>query len=323
MYFQLGFPRRFTLRDDLEGLTEAVKLIDKHNGITPVYRTIYDFDGVPKTETAIIDKLFFDFDHNEKDPNNALFQLRKLHEYLVGKGLRHTMFFSGRGFHCFLATKECYAREFHNPSALTRGAHTHISKEAKITPDPKTKDVCRFARLPNTINTKTGLYCIPLTSEEIYLSRREILKLAEHQRLDVNPLVDGDEFDLTPYDREESEVEVIHADLSSLILDEDEGYATTLKELPDCVKISLLRKNPDYRERFCIITALRDLCYSKEDTLKILKHFLNEKKFRHCVWEERQVDYLYSHPKLLFPACGTLRKEGLCIDGCKGQHIYL
>jgi hypothetical protein len=72
-----------------------------------------------------------------------------------------------------------------------------------------------------------------------------------------------------------------------------------------------------------IITALRDLCYTKEDTKKLLKRFLHPKKYRHCVTEENQVDYLYKRSDLYFPSCRTIKEDGLCVKNCPGQKIYL
>ena len=40
----------------------------------------------------------------------------------------------------------------------------------------------RIARLPNTINLRTGLFCIPLTPDELYLSKEKIYDMAKHQK---------------------------------------------------------------------------------------------------------------------------------------------
>ena len=54
--------------------------------------------------------------------------------------------------------------------------------------DPQVYDGVRLWRLPNTINSKTGLHKIPLTVQELFtLSIEEIRKLAKNPRLDFPP----------------------------------------------------------------------------------------------------------------------------------------
>jgi hypothetical protein len=317
-YYQLAFPKRITFRATLSDYKRARDLIKKHNGMTAVYRTIYNFEGEPTSRNAIIDKIFFDFDHSETAPNEALFGLRRLHEYLDQENIKHTMFFSGRGFHLFLFTEKRHSREFENPTAVTRNAHNHICQEAGVKPDPKTKDVLRVARLPNTVNIKTGLCCIPLNRDEIYLSRDEILELAKRQRLGPisNMKKEGaevlklDDFDFKAFDATSYEVAGSVEDV--LIFD----------GLPKCVAYSLQQGDCGFHERYAIITALRELCYSREDAQDILRSYLSIEKYRHCIHEEHQLDYLYDRTDLLFPSCDTLKAQGLCIKGCKGCDIY-
>lgn len=323
MYFQLAFSSRVTLENSQEGLLEAKNLINKHNGITAVFRTLYNFEGMPRTENAIIDKLFFDFDFDETNPNDSLFQARKLHEYLSEKGYAHSIFFSGRGFHIFLKTEEKKAREFHNPPAVTRGAHEFICQNAGVTPDSKTKDVLRVARVPNTMNIKSNLFCIPLKEEELYLSREEIEKLAKKQR-HVSSKVEGKEFKIAGFDKEAFEVEYVELDTVD-ILNQNKSYFKNLAVggLPRCMLLALSRGDCGYNERYGIITALRDLGFLESEVQEILRNNLTLEKYRHCIYVEGQLAYLYRRQDLLFPSCATLKMQGLCVEGCKGQNIYL
>ena len=46
--------------------------------------------------------------------------------------------------------------------------------------------------------------------------------------------------------------------------------------------------------------------YTQKETLQILKENLTENKFRHCIVEERQLQYLYERDDLMFPeSCGV------------------
>jgi hypothetical protein len=315
MYFQLGFPTRYTLEDTPEGLALAKELVDENNGVTRVFKSIYKYDGYPSARTAVIDKLFFDFDHNPNDPEEALEGLRKLHEYLKKKNYEHSMFFSGNGFHLFLSTEKRYSREFFTPAAVTRRAHEFICKDAGIAPDEKTKDLMRFARVPNTINLKTGLFCIPLSPNMIYWSRGKILKRAKRQRFTfgVEP---GDLFKISKFDVQTHKVK--YAEPIGDVSDDIEG-----DELPLCVVNSLKDGYCGYKERYAIITALRDMGYTRGETKDILKKYLDPQKYEHCVKQEDQVNYLYDHLHLLFPSCYNQKKDGYCIKGCPGNKLYI
>lgn len=316
MYFQLGFPGRKTFQQTPEDMKRAKKLVNMFNGITPVFRTLYNFTGIPDRRNAVVDKIFFDFDVSG---GQELTDLRKLHEYLSEEKLSHRVFFSGNGFHLFLKAKPIYAQATPMIRAGIKGAHRYFSDNSQIKPDPATKDIMRFARLPNTINIKTGLYCIPLDYSEIYLEREEIEKLAiNSRRLEVSET--GKPIDISEYFHGDMlEVEYLSADGL-------DTFGTELSdELPKCVKYALKEGNCGYDQRYAIITALRDLAYSKEDTVAILKKYLDKNKFEHCIYEEDQVTYLYEkHPEYIFPSCETLREEYcMCVEGCSGQKIYI
>jgi hypothetical protein len=315
--FQLATPGRITFSYEKEDIEKCNSVIKKMNGICPIYRTINDFDNNPCLENTIISRLMFDFDMNNNQPGRELIDARKLHEYLKINNIAHTVFFSGRGFHIFVKVKKIHARELMNPREAAIGAHKTISEEAKIAPDPKTKDLMRIARLPNTINTKSRLFCIPLIYEELYLDRKEIEKRAQRQRLVDYPII-GEPLDIQKYDKPLPKVESYEQKEQIEISDE-----ILQAELPSCIGRSLSQGDCGYFERFAIITALRDLCYSKKDVRKILKKYLTSHKYRHCVYEEEQVDYLFYRQELLFPSCTRLREEGLCVEGCKGQNIYV
>lgn len=168
------------------------------------------------------------------------------------------------------------------------------------------------------MNIKTGLYCIPLSPEDIYLSRDEILFFAKNP-VSKKAISDGELFSLDGFDGYLDDEDVSFIDSIDSFKDGDVLFT----ELPKCMAYSLAQGDSGFQERFGIITALRDLCYSKGDAKEILKKYLTPKKYKHCVYEERQLDYLYERHDLLFPSCATLKAQGFCVSGCKGQNIYL
>jgi hypothetical protein len=315
--FQLAIPQRMNFEYTQEDVNKCNSLIKKFNGVCPLYKTINDFEARCSIETAIISKIMFDFDVDSEKPEQELIDARKLHEYLEKENLAHTIYFSGRGFHIFVKVKEIRATELMNPREAVKSAHEDISNKADVTPDPKTKDIMRISRIPNTINTKSRLFCIQLLPQHLYLSKSEIERMAQKQRL-VDCPTTGELFDLKPYDKPLPKVEKYEQNEAVTISDE-----ILQRELPSCILRSLSQGDCGFFERFAIITALRDLCYSKGDVRKILKSYLTPDKYRHCVFEEEQLDYLFHRQDLLFPSCNRLREEGLCVEGCKGQNIYV
>jgi len=316
--FQIAIPSRITVSYSKEDLERCNNIIKKMNGVCSIFRTINDFENNCTLENAIISQIMFDFDVDKDKPNVELEDARKLHEYLIKEDIAHTVFFSGRGFHIFVKTVKTKARELMNPREAVRSAHEEISQKAGVNPDPKTKDILRISRLPNTINTKSRLFCIPLTYEQLYLPKERIEQLARKQRLIDMPII-GELLEIKKYDKPlPLKAEVYEQNEPVEINDE-----ILNKELPKCIRRSLASRTCGFFERFAIITALRDLCYSKEDVRRILKKYLNDEKFRHCVLEEEQVDYLFYRQDLLFPGCKRLKDEGLCVSGCDGQNIYV
>ena len=58
---------------------------------------------------------------------------------------------------------------------------------------------------------------------------------------------------------------------------------------------------------------------------EILKKHLSEKKFKHCIIEEKQLQYLFERDDLTFPSCEKIEKDGYCIKGCdikRNHNIY-
>lgn len=319
MYFQLAFPKRITLETTPEGYQRARELIKRYNGSTPIYRTIYNFRGYPSSHTAIIDKLFFDFDYSKDNPNKARDDLIKLHDCLCMKNIKHVNLFSGNGYHLFLFTKSMISSSLKSPSQAIRLAITKLSDELDIQPDLKVVDLMRVARMPGTINIKTGRHCIFLDDDTLLLDRKDLLKFAYNPRENKKQVYGDDLYDLKEYDLELPEYDFEEPDIN---MDEiDDNFV--LKSLPKCLAVSLVRGDPGYNERYAIITAMRDSLITHDVAKQVLRSYLSDDKFRHCVYEERQLDYLYNRKDLLCPSCYTLRAQGLCVENCGGHNIYL
>ena len=125
-----------------------------------------------------IDRLVWDFD--SKNLEEALEDTKNLVDHLLTnfKEQNIRVSFSGnKGFHV----------EIHLDRTLTRKEFEAIVFDAGQelpTFDQRIKDEQRLFRFPLTKNTKTGLYKIPLSLDELNLSVEEIKGLASENNID-------------------------------------------------------------------------------------------------------------------------------------------
>lgn len=315
MFFQLAFPKRVTFKHSPSEYKRVEDIIRRMNGKVSIYRSVHDFYDFPSADTAIIKKFFFDFDYDSENPTKCLEDIQTLHEWLNKKKYGHSIFFSGRGFHCFV--KAMFSKTPKNAQVAIRKCFYSLMDSLDIRSD-STYDIMRVARLPNTLNTKSKRFCIPLKENEIYWNYDEIANLARAPR-NIQNYINGGYLDLTKYDCFEfSEDEINKLDGIEI----DEEMDVNLSEFPPCVRNLFNKKILNYRERFIIILAFKELCYPQKVLVSFLKKILDPKKFYHCIYEENQVEYLYSRSDLFFPSCATLKGEGFCYGPCSNK-IYL
>ena len=308
---EAGTPRRFVVNNK----SEFVRVVNEANGIKRMFFALYQCDPSLNYSFANIDKVFFDFD----DPKTSHNDMKMLHEHCKETKLRHTVIFSGGGYHVYIFTKNGVLKN--NKKALWN-VHHKICEELKLNLDQHIKgDVSRLARVPSTYNTKRRKYCISISEDDIEKGHDFIREKAKKPNLQYYYY--GTEYlDMQPYDAEKDD------GYDYLILDSEEQREINedklLKNLPLCISTFLKRSGIGYRQRYLTIVYLRELGYTLGETVGVLKKFLTEHKFRHCVIEERQVHYIYQRPELYFPNCNKIKKEGYCIKGCKMKNkIYL
>lgn len=307
--FQVFTPRQRITFEEYDH--HFLDFIARFNGRKDLYFSVYQYDG--DFNSPVIDKVFIDIDPD--DEFDAFGDLVTLHEWLVSHHILHTMIFSGRGFHILIGTNKYYPGDLKNPPAAIRGYVNHIIDETGISPDMQVVgDLMRVRRIPNTVNMKTGLYAIPLTIDDL-TSYDDICESATKPR---GPLIfyGSERVDISEYDGAHTS----RLPLSDAIINGVGEYS--LDDAPPCVKAILKNPMAGYTERFIVITALRDLAYPLHDTIEILRRALSDEKFRHCVEEEGQVEYLYRRQDLLFPSCRTIMCLGYCVEGCYGHDIY-
>ncbi len=304
------FPRRISLphRYLVENLDNLIELVDRYNdGKNSIYIELY--------RNNEIDKIFFDFDKSD-----GLLKVRRLHKYLLEERLKHCVIFSGRGFHVYICSE---ITKLKNPkSALSNIQHNICEKVGLTFGDPKTCDVdghirgnlAQVARLPYTINPKTGLWCCFLDEELINSSIESIQSYASNPQKKVI-IFDGKKINHTIFDREETHKLTWNHEINTNTIVDEEFLAPCIKKM---------LQNPDlrYRERYNVILYLRERSYSISEIYNLMKKYMNPSKFHHMQSEERQVEFLFRTTEYFFRH-SEIEEMGYCTDkNCPATKLY-
>lgn len=284
-----------------------------------LYTNVYNFTEFrppwmfPNYESAIIDRVYFDIDQKVKENGEwitvpAYETMLKIHEWCVERDIIHFPRLTGSAYDIIIATdpnvfiknkKECVAN-----------AQQWLCKELgtkegdKIVPIKMDTqvigDIARIHRIDNTFNHKpnTRRFCIPLDSEIIYTGEKNIFEVAKKQRR-TNNWYGTKYWDILEHDVPEMKYkDTLPVEMP--MLDESQ-YGSIGENIPDCIKQLLSRKDLNWKERRNVILALRDNCYTYEETISILRTYLSNKKFSHCIRDEKQPRHLYKNEKYMFP----------------------
>lgn len=177
-----GF-RRYTVYDEGQ-----VKKLQKRYGNEDCYVSVYLYKSEDFDSCLISSPYFVDLD--ALDVNEALNEARKFIEVLLKLGIKKEdirIFWSGaKGFHVEVPL-EVFGGEPHRDlnkiwRTLTEYIEEYLGEKLSCL-DWRIYDRRRLWRLPNSVNSKTGLYKIPLSVDEVLtLSVEEIKKLAKQPR---------------------------------------------------------------------------------------------------------------------------------------------
>ena len=311
---ELGFPQRSCL---VYTQKEFLDKINRSNGKSTCFTSLYAFekikeDGRPDYDSAKVTHIFFDLDNG-----NAMLNAQKLHKFLEEQNFKHTMNYSGGGFHVFLATQ--YPNFLKDKKSAIYNAIVDISEKVgmKIGIDEHSDidshslgNLAQLVRVPNTWNFKRRRFCTPITAVQLG-NYDELLYTASHQNNWIT--IYGEKYlDLSQYDRERIE----RAKPVELELEESTGVELDFEKFPPCIKSLLTANLIKHRCRYLIITYCKELGLSLSDTVQLLKKYLPSRTFHHCVSEERQPLFIYRRGDLVFPNCETLRAEGYCSTEC-------
>ena len=172
------------------------------NGLANVYMTVYGYRSTrpPKHHrcdynTPVIRHFVMDFDckdfrtRREVDMDIPLQQVRTLHQHLLDYNIKHGVWFSGGGFHVWVALDKTHmptsGRQVSRVKEAGRRLLTEWENELGLTcSDPAVPfDTAGMIRIPNSYNDKKGLWSIPLKSDELMgFGAEDIMELALRPR---------------------------------------------------------------------------------------------------------------------------------------------
>jgi|Deesub1362B_J571_1020462.scaffolds.fasta_scaffold00101_83 hypothetical protein len=153
---------------DVEGLYNYAEFFDFVN----CFVSVYSFDDKPPEmgvmwprEKVVIDALFMDFDSKE-NPAVTLKDVKKFINFLLSRSTTPIVYFSGsKGFHVYVPFEP--VRLFSPKDTLKRVAVTLVELLELKTADLNVAEIARVARLPLSINSKSGLPCTPISPERL------------------------------------------------------------------------------------------------------------------------------------------------------------
>ena len=185
---ELGAEKGRGFRYMVRNSSELERYWSGKNGVSNAYMTVYGYRATKQPYnkrvdlmTPIIRHFVMDFDpkdfrqRNSPDvsPEKALHQTQRLHHHLLSQDISHCVWYSGGGFHVWVALDKPYM-----PSS---GGHLSDVKEAGMRvvnewihdmnlfcSDPAVPfDTSGMIRIPNSYNSKRGLWSIPLSSKDL------------------------------------------------------------------------------------------------------------------------------------------------------------
>ena len=152
-------------------------------------------------------------------------------------------------------------------------------------------------RIKNTYNIKAKRFCIPLTKEQ-FIAGDDIIKfIAIKQHFINNTAIGNKLFNIQKFDHKLEKFDNV-INNSNFKSSSNRDYINYCDVF---IKNLLMNKELGWNDRFLVILYFKEKGYTREEVFEILKENLSERKFVHCIKEERQLQYLFERDDLMFP----------------------
>ena len=304
--------------------------ISLYNGKMNVFTSVYDYEHFTSNRgleySIILDRIFLDFDAHDGDLEEAFTACRKMHIWLCEKDYKHTIAFSGRGFHIFVCGKRTHSlRQIKAFFNICRDV-VHGSKSL----DDLVINTSSLRRVQTRYHIGADRYCTPINSNDLMEGLNWILgislKPSRHE-----PVYYGKKLVEWP---DVKSMETVDIEIDSV---ESPG------ELPilPCLKNAIMAENPNHRARVLLAQWYNEFlsemvilergltCKPREisgDALTDVKRIIEEEikiiASNEDVWidykvseSRKHVDFIVGN-RYMAPHCNTLIAEGLCVGKC-------
>lgn len=317
----------------VKNVKEYKDFISTYNGKMNVFTSVYDYEHFSNNRgleySIILDRIFLDFDAhgNEEELGDLYEHMLVLHRWLLRRKYKHTISFSGRGFHMFVYGSK--ANSLREIKAFFNICHDVIDKSPYL--DTVVINTGRLRRVQNTYHLGATRWCIPLTDKTVSSGIANILKLSKSGPVKEKPSVFGNILVTWPKVKRMESMEV---EIHSV---ESPG---DLPILP-CLKNAIMVENPNHRARVLLVQWYNEFlseyaimknelnCTPRQlsgDSLLDIKAIIcNEVKLissNEDIWidynqytTQEQVSFIVEK-RYMAPHCNTLIEEGLCVGKC-------
>lgn len=300
------FPREVgRSRRIVYSMEQLIDYINRHNGkVDMVCTSLYGFDWInsnkPVYESAMVDKILFDFDPGKGyDP---LYEARKLDLELDKVGIKRLRIMSGGGIHIIVYTKNY--ENLINPTMALKKAVEEISSITGILWDNVVGvNSAQHVRIVGTYNKGKGKYSIPLSDDDMWYSRsiNDIYKMADKPvEFCEDMVIDSKTIDMKKFDSRLG-VRRKYDDIATSCRIEQRDIDKSCMRVPS---------NASNRERYILISSLVEKGFSKPDIDAYLKCVLTSDKYEHVI-RERQLDVIYDNAMVCYK-CSRIKGMGLC-----------
>ena len=191
----IGSPSKRGALDPIEDMWDVVYEQGKEQA---VYRSVYMYDedavkfvranGSVKNYLGAryIDNIPIDIDKGSNTDEYTLQQAQYILDYLHKeyhlKTGNYAIYFSGTGYHIDISAECIGFKPSENLPYIVKATMVNLMNDIKIDPAVYTRTA--LIRVAHSLNTKSSLYKIPLSLEELYTNYTNIVKLAQNRRLD-------------------------------------------------------------------------------------------------------------------------------------------
>jgi hypothetical protein len=304
--------------------------IKMYNGKMNVFTSVYDYEYFSENRgleySVILDRIFLDFDAHDGDLEEAHTACYKMHNWLMNKNYKHTIAFSGRGFHIFVYGKRTHSlRQIKAFFDICRDV-VHGSKSL----DDLVINTSRLRRVQNTYHLGAKRYCIPIDNVDMLKGLDWILDISDRPSR-YEPTYYGEKLLEWP---EVKSMETVEIEIDSV---ESPG------ELPilPCLKNAIMVENPNHRARVLLVQwyneilselaiiqagedmkprdvsggALEMIARQIECEIEIIADNEDVWIDYNRITTRGHVDFIVNN-RYMAPSCNTLINEGLCVGKC-------